>query len=109
VEAIPLGWYLKHGGQLGHLFLSFCLHSTKTFDIIFPVMKDTTRRHLADEIVNLAGVRGQLQSLTSSTWQEADYLRNKIDEMTERLTDIQNKLHEATWSEETDWLGSDDD
>jgi hypothetical protein len=80
------------------------LHSTKTFDIIFPVMRATTRQHLCDEIAELAGVRGALQSLTAVTWQDADYLRNKINEANERLTEIQNKLHEATWSEETQWL-----
>tara|TARA_R100000234_G_C4883724_1_gene128479 strand:+ start:110 stop:358 length:249 start_codon:yes stop_codon:yes gene_type:complete len=80
------------------------LHSTKTFDIIFPVMRDTTRQHLCDELAELAGVRGALQSLTAVTWHDADYLRNKINEAEERLTEIQNKLHEATWSEETQWL-----
>jgi len=72
-------------------------------------MRATTRQHLCDEIAELAGVRGQLQSLTITTWADADYMRNKINEMNERLTDIQNKLHEATWSENTDWLGSEDD
>jgi hypothetical protein len=61
------------------------LHSTKTFDIIFSVMRDTTRQHLCDELAELAGVRGALQSLTAVTWHDADY-------------------HEATWSEETQWL-----
>ena len=72
-------------------------------------MRATTRQNLCDEIAELAGVRGGLQSLTATTWQDADYLRNKINEANERLTEIQNKLHEATWSEETDWLESEND
>ena len=67
-------------------------------------MRAKTRQHLCDEIAELAGVRGALQSLTAVTWQDADYLRNKINEANERLTEIQNKLHEVTWSEETEWL-----
>ena len=72
-------------------------------------MRATTRQNLCDEIAELAGVRGGLQSLAATTWRDADYLRNKINEANERLTEIQNKLHEATWSEETEWLESDND
>ena len=61
-------------------------------------MRDTTRQHLCNEITELAGVRGAV------TWHDADYLRNKINEAEERLTEIQNKMHEATWSEETQWM-----
>ena len=49
-------------------------------------MRDTTRQHLCDEIAELAGVRGALQSLTAVTWHDADYLRNKINEAEENAT-----------------------
>ena len=105
VEAIPMGLHPEHGGQLGHLFLSFYLHSTKTFDIIFPVMRPETKENINKQVIEVARARGTMQSLAESWGTDVKYLQARIAEVEEKLTKVQNALEEIEWSEETDWLG----
>ena len=68
-------------------------------------MRHETKVNLGKQAAAIASVRGTLQSLAESWGADANYLQTRIADMEEKLTKIQNTLHEIEWSEETDWLG----
>ena len=68
-------------------------------------MRHETKVNLGKKAAAIASVRGTLQALAESWGADANYLQTRIADMEEKLTKIQNTLHEIEWSEETDWLG----
>ena len=68
-------------------------------------MRHETKVNLGKQAAAIASVRGTLQALAESWGADANYLQTRIEDMEEKLTKIQNTLHEIEWSEETDWLG----
>lgn len=68
-------------------------------------MRHETKVNLGKQGAAIASVRGTLQALAESWGADANYLQTRIADMEEKLTKIQNTLHEIEWSEETDWLG----
>ena len=68
-------------------------------------MRHETKVSLGKQGAEIASVRGTLQALAESWGADAKYLQTRIADMEEKLTKIQNTLHEIEWSEETDWLG----
>ena len=68
-------------------------------------MRHETKVNLGKQAAAIASVRGTLQALAESWGADANYLQPRIADMEEKLTKIQNTLHEIEWSEETDWLG----
>lgn len=68
-------------------------------------MRHETRANLGKQAAEIASVRGTLQALAESWGADANYLQTRIADMEEKLSKIQNTLHEIEWSEETDWLG----
>ena len=68
-------------------------------------MRHETRANLGKRAAEIASVRGTLQALAESWGADANYLQTRIADMEEKLSKIQNTLHEIEWSEETDWLG----
>ena len=68
-------------------------------------MRHETRANLGKQAAEIASVRGTLQALAESWGADAKYLQTRIADMEEKLSKIQNTLHEIEWSEETDWLG----
>ena len=68
-------------------------------------MRHETKVNLGKQAAAIASVRGTLQALAESWGADATYLQTRIADMEEKLTKIQNTLHEIEWSEETDWLG----
>ncbi len=67
-------------------------------------MRHETRANLGKQGAEIASVRGTLQSLAESWGADAKYLQTRIADMEEKLSSIQNTLHEIEWSEETEWL-----
>ena len=71
-------------------------------------MRLETRENISKQGAEIASVRGTLQALAESWGNDYDhvkYLQKRIADMEEKLSKIQNTLHEIEWSEETDWLG----
>ena len=68
-------------------------------------MRHETKVNLGKQAAAIASVRGTLQALAESWGADANYLQTRSADMEEKLTKIQNTLHEIEWSEETDWLG----
>ena len=68
-------------------------------------MRHETKVSLGKQGAEIASVRGTLQALAESWGADAKYLQTRIADMEEKLSKIQNTLHEIEWSEETDWLG----
>ena len=68
-------------------------------------MRHETKVSLGKQGAEIASVRGTLQALAESWNADAKYLQTRIADMEEKLSKIQNTLHEIEWSEETDWLG----
>ena len=68
-------------------------------------MRHETKVNLGKQAAAIASVRETLQALAESWGADANYLQTRIADMEEKLTKIQNTLHEIEWSEETDWLG----
>tara|TARA_Y100000401_G_C8168189_1_gene147788 strand:+ start:308 stop:526 length:219 start_codon:yes stop_codon:yes gene_type:complete len=68
-------------------------------------MRHETKVSLGKQGAEIASVRGTLQALAESWGADANYLQTRIADMEEKLSKIQNTLHEIEWSEETDWLG----
>ena len=68
-------------------------------------MRHETKVSLGKQAAEIASVRGTLQALAESWGADAKYLQTRIADMEEKLSKIQNTLHEIEWSEETDWLG----
>ena len=68
-------------------------------------MRHETKVNLGKQAAAIASVRGTLQALAESWGADAKYLQTRIADMEEKLSKIQNTLHEIEWSEETDWLG----
>ena len=68
-------------------------------------MRHETKANLGKQGAAIASVRGTLQALAESWGADAKYLQTRIADMEEKLSNIQNALHEIEWSEETDWLG----
>ena len=70
-------------------------------------MRHETRAHLGKQGAEIASVRGTLQALAESggnDYEHVKYLQKRISDMESKLCDIQNKLTEIEWSEETEWL-----
>ena len=67
-------------------------------------MRHETKVSLGKQGAEIASVRGTLQALAESWGADAKYLQTRIADMEEKLSKIQNTLHEIEWSEETDWL-----
>ena len=67
-------------------------------------MRHETRAHLGKQGAEIASVRGTLQALAEAWGADAKYLQTRISDMEAKLCDIQNKLTEIEWSEETEWL-----
>ena len=68
-------------------------------------MRQETRANIGKQGAEIASVRGTLQGLTSSMhWADKGYIQRRIDEMEEKLCEIQNTLTEIEWSEDNDWL-----
>lgn len=68
-------------------------------------MRHETKVSLGKQGAEIASVRGTLQALAESWGTDVKYLQTRIADVEEKLTKIQNTLHEIEWSEETDWLG----
>ena len=68
-------------------------------------MRPETKASLGKQGAEIASVRGTLQGLAEAWGADAKYLQTRIADVEEKLTKIQNTLHEIEWSEETDWLG----
>ena len=68
-------------------------------------MRPETRANLGKQGAEIARVRGTLQGLAEAWGTDVKYLQTRIADVEEKLTKIQNTLHEIEWSEETDWLG----
>ena len=68
-------------------------------------MRHETKVSLGKQGAEIASVRGTLHALAESWGADANYLQTRIADMEEKLSKIQNTLHEIEWSEETDWLG----
>ena len=70
-------------------------------------MRHETRANLGKQGAEIASVRGTLQALAESwgkDYEHVKYLQKRISDMESKLCDIQNKLTEIEWSEETEWL-----
>ena len=70
-------------------------------------MRQETRAHLGKQGAEIASVRGTLQALAESwgnDYEHVKYLQRRISDMEEKLSNIQNTLHEIEWSEDIDWL-----
>ncbi len=70
-------------------------------------MRHETRANLGKQGAEIASVRGTLQALAESwgnDYEHVKYLQRRISDMEEKLSNIQNKLTEIEWSEETEWL-----
>ena len=72
---------------------------------LFPVMRNGLRARLGKQGAEIASIRGTLHTLAESWGADANYLQTRIADMEEKLSKIQNTLHEIEWSEETAWLG----
>jgi hypothetical protein len=68
-------------------------------------MRPETKAILGKQGAEIASVRGTLQGLAEAWGTDVKYLQTRIADVEERLTKIQNAIHEIEWSEETDWLG----
>ena len=68
-------------------------------------MRPETKASLGKQGAEIASVRGTLQGLAEAWGADVKYLQTRIADVEEKLTKIQNTLHEIEWSEETDWLG----
>tara|TARA_Y100001937_G_scaffold103332_1_gene142399 strand:- start:227 stop:445 length:219 start_codon:yes stop_codon:yes gene_type:complete len=68
-------------------------------------MRPETKENISKQGIEIARVRGTMQSLAESWGTDVKYLQTRIAEMEEKLTKVQNALAEIEWSEETDWLG----
>tara|TARA_Y100000361_G_scaffold54958_1_gene47948 strand:- start:459 stop:677 length:219 start_codon:yes stop_codon:yes gene_type:complete len=68
-------------------------------------MRPETKAILGKQGAEIASVRGTLQGLAEAWGTDVKYLQTRIADVEERLTKIQNTIHEIEWSEETDWLG----
>ena len=65
-------------------------------------MRHETKVSLGKQGAEIASVRGTLQALAESWGTDVKYLQTRIADVEEKLTKIQNTLHEIEWSEETD-------
>ena len=68
-------------------------------------MRPETKASLGKQGAEIASVRGTLQGLAEAWGTDVKYLQTRIADVEERLTKIQNTLHEIEWSEDVDWLG----
>lgn len=68
-------------------------------------MRPETKASLGKQGAEIASVRGTLQGLAEAWGTDVKYLQTRIADVEERLTKIQNTLHEIEWSEDVDWMG----
>ena len=71
-------------------------------------MRPETRDNIAKQGTEIASVRGTLQALAESwgnDYEHVKYLQQRISDMEEKLTNVQNTLAEIEYSEEIDWMG----
>ena len=66
-------------------------------------MNLTTRENLCEQYRRIASVRGSLEALSQQTWCNEDFLKQRIEKLKIKLDDVQEKLTEITWSEDTDY------
>ena len=67
-------------------------------------MRVETQKHIRNQGVAIAGVRGALQALATDTLNKKENLQERIRHWEGKLTDIQNKLAEIENSENLEWL-----
>jgi len=67
-------------------------------------MRVETQKHIRNQGVAIAEVRGALQALATDTLNKKENLQERIRHWEGKLTDIQNKLAEIENSENLEWL-----
>jgi len=67
-------------------------------------MRNTTQKHIRNQGVAIAEVRGALQVLAQTNLVGKENIQARIKHWEAKLTDIQNKLTEIEWSESIEWL-----
>ena len=67
-------------------------------------MRNTTQEHIRNQGVAIAEVRGALQVLAANTLNNKQHIQERIAVAEQKLTEVQNRLTEAEFSEPIEWL-----
>ena len=67
-------------------------------------MRDTTQTNLRNQGIAIAEVRGALQVLAANTLNNKQHIQERIAIAEQKLTEVQNRLTEAEFSEPIEWL-----
>jgi len=67
-------------------------------------MRKITKKHIRNQGVAIAEVRGALQILAQTNLVGKENIQERLKHWEAKLTDIQNKLTEIEWSESIEWL-----